>query len=128
MSTEVLTDAWFDEVTARLRAAAPDRVGAPDASAQVELVVSGTETGKVATRWVVEGGRLVAVRAATAEDPPAGVSAPQSADDLRAVVAGELEPAVAFMRGDLKPEGSAAAWFAFVSALNQPATRAALAG
>ena len=127
MST-ALSAEWFDDVTAALAAEDSDSaVGAPDASAQIEIVVSGGEPGPLRTRWVVEGGRLVAVRAAAVEDDgDADVSAPQSADDLRAVVAGDLDPAVAFMRGDLKPEGSAAAWFAFISAMNQTSTRVAL--
>jgi SCP-2 sterol transfer family len=124
----VLSDEWFDSVTATLASADGGAVGAPEASAHVEMVVSGGDSGPLRTRWVVEGGRLVAVRAAADDDVDADVTAPLSADDLRAVVSGDLDPAVAFMRGDLKPEGSAAAWFGFVSAMNRPETRASLAG
>lgn len=120
---------WFDAVTAALAAvdAGADPIGEPDAAAEVEIVVSGADPDPLVTRWVVEGGRLVAVRIAEDGADPADVTVPQSAGDLRAVIAGDLDPAVAFMRGDLKPDGSAAAWFAFVSAMNQPSTRAALA-
>lgn len=127
--TAPLEPGWFDAVTTALAAvdAGADPIGEPDAAAEVEIVVSGADPDPLLTRWTVDGGRLVAVRVAEPAAEPADVTAPQSADDLRAVVAGELDPAVAFMRGDLKPEGSAAAWFAFVSAMNQPSTRAALA-
>jgi putative sterol carrier protein len=126
--SEALTAEWFDTVTAALASDDAGRIGEPDASAQIEIVVAGADPDPLRTRWVVEGGRLVSVRPATDGDAEADVSAPQSAEDLRAVVAGDLDPAVAFMRGDLKPEGSAAAWFAFVSAMNRPETRAALSG
>ena len=92
----------------------------------VEIVVSGADPDPLVTRWVIDEGRLVAVSAGAGGG--ADVSAPQTADDLRAVLAGDLDPAVAFMRGDLKPEGSAAAWYAFVSAMNRPETREALRG
>lgn len=124
--SEPLTADWFDAVTAALGSASGGVVGSPDAAAQVEIVVSGADPDPLPTRWVIDGGRLVAVRAAVDGDEDPDVSAPQSADDLRAVVAGELDPAVAFMRGELKPEGSAAAWLAFVSVMNQPETRDAL--
>ena len=126
--SEALTDEWFEEVTRALGSGDGGPVGSPDAAAQVEIVVSGADPDPMRTRWMIEGGRLVAVRSAADDDEDPDVSAPQSAADLRAVVAGELDPAVAFMRGDLKPEGSAAAWLAFVSAMNQQETRRALAG
>lgn len=126
--SDVLSAEWFDEATAALSADDGGAVGEPDASAEIEILVSGADPDPLRTRWVVDGGRLIAVRAAGDGDADADVSAPQKADDLRAVVAGALDPAVAFMRGDLKPEGSAAAWLAFVSAMNRPETRQALAG
>lgn len=126
--SEPLSAEWFDAASDALSSADAGIVGAPDANAVIEIVVSGGDPSPLSTRWVIEGGRLVAVRVSADDDADADVSAPQKADDLRAVVAGDLDPAVAFMRGDLKPEGSAAAWLAFVSAMNRPETRDALAG
>lgn len=126
--SEPLSADWFDAVTAALGADDGGAVGAPDASAVIEIVVSGADPDPLTTRWVVEGGRLVSVSTAGDGSADPDVTVPQSADVVREVVAGDLDPAIAFMRGDLKPEGSAAAWFAFVSALNRPEAREALAG
>ncbi|MBK5222877.1 MAG: SCP2 sterol-binding domain-containing protein [Acidimicrobiia bacterium] len=126
--TELLTDEWFAIVTSQLAAAAgPSSAGDTD-DTEVEIVVSGGDHGPVRTRWVIEVGRLVAVRAVSDDDAAAPVTIPQTHRDLAAMVAGELDPAVAFMSGDLKPDGSSAAVVAFMSAMNRPEARAALAG
>lgn len=127
--SEVLSDEWCAAATSALADAASGGgpVGAPDADGEVELVVAG-DAGKVTSRWVVSGGRLVGVRLVGDGEEPAPVSIPVTDDDLRAIVAGDLDPAVAYMRGDIKPEGSSAAVLAFVSALNRPECRDALAG
>ena len=67
---------------------------------EVEVVASGAAAGTVRTRWVVEGGRLVAVAPAGADDPPAATTIPVTAEALAAFARGEADPAVAFMRGD----------------------------
>lgn len=126
MSAEVLTDPWFAAVAAALPADDADPPG-EDADAVVEVVASGAAAGTVRTRWVVEGGRLVTVAPAGADDPPAATTIPVTAEALAAFARGEADPAVAFMRGDLKPEGSSAAVLALFSAWARPACRAALA-
>ena len=127
--TEVLSDEWCAAASAALADAASGGgpVGAPDADGEVELVVSG-DAGKVTSRWVLAAGRLVGVRVVGDGEEPAPASIPITDDDLRAIVAGDLDPAIAYMRGDLKPEGSSATVLAFVSALNRPGCREALAG
>lgn len=125
--TEVLSDEWFARVDAAL---ADVDEGAPTGdeavAAEVELVVSGAPSGTVATRWVVERGRLVSVRPVVDGDEPT-TTMPIAVDDLRAVLAGEDDAAVRYMRGDLKPEGRTADVLALVAALARPACREALA-
>lgn len=126
MSAPLLTDPWFTAVTAALAAADDGPVGeAADATA--ELVVA-TDEGKVTTRWAVRGGRLVEVRWAVDGDEPAAVTVPLAAAQLASFLSGQADPAVDFMRGDLKPEGSSAAVLALFAAWARPACRDALAG
>lgn len=94
---------------------------------QVELVVSGTKGGKVATRWSLENAWLHSVRVALPDEEPATLTMPIKAAELQSLLAGELDPAVAFMRGDLKPEGPTGSLLEFLAALNRPETKAALA-
>lgn len=121
---EVLSDGWFDAVTEALASVPPG----PGGSAVVEVVVSGGGDGKVRTHWVVEDGRLTAVRPADGTEVAADAVVPQRHDALLALVAGDVDPAVAFMRGDLKPEGASSAVLAWLSALAHPECRRALAG
>lgn len=125
MSAEVLADGWFGAVTASL--AGDDGPVGEAVDADVEIVVA-TDDGKVPTRWSVRGGRLAEVAPAGADGPPAEATIPLTDAQLGAFLSGEVDPAVAFMRGDLKPEGSAAAVLALFSAWARPSTRAALAG
>ncbi|QGG94772.1 hypothetical protein [Actinomarinicola tropica] len=125
--SELLSDEWFAAVDAALASAADDGPAAEPVAAEVELVVSGAAAGTVATRWVVEDGRLASVRPAGDGDE-ATTTVPITAEDLRAVLVGEDDAAIRYMRGDLKPEGRTADVLALVSALARPACRAALAG
>jgi hypothetical protein len=121
--TELLTDAWFDAVSGALEGLPPG----PGGSGVVEVVISGGDPGRLATTWVVTDGRLASVgRADGTVEPDATL--PQSRADLEAIVAGDRDPAVAFMRGDLKPEGRAAAVLSWLSAMARADTRAALGG
>lgn len=121
--TQVLTDDWFRSVTESLTSL-PE---GPGGSGVVEVVVNGGDDGRLTTVWVVADGRLVSVGAADGSSEP-DATIPQSRADIEAVINGERDPAVAFMRGDLKPEGSAAAVMAWLSALSRPDTRAVLQG
>jgi putative sterol carrier protein len=109
--SQALTAAWCEEVTATLSDLPPG----PGGSGIVELVVSGGDPDRVVARWVVEAGRPVSV--SVEPGPPAEVTVPMSRAVADGVLSGDLDPAAAFMRGDLKPEGSSRAWFAWLSAM-----------
>jgi len=117
---QVLSDEWCAAVTDAVSPLAP-RSSAGDADLDV---VSGSRR----VRWSVRSGRLVSVAPAAEGAEPAGAEVPMTASSVAALVAGELDPAMAFMRGDLKPAGSSGAVLDWLSALADPGCRAALAG
>ena len=119
---ELLSDDWFSRVSSALGDLEPG----PGGSGLVEVVVSGGDMGRIRTHWVIEAGRLVSVHRADETEPD--VVIPQSSAAFAELVAGTADPAVSFMRGDLKPDGSSGALLAFLSAMAQPACRKALAG
>jgi hypothetical protein len=97
----------------------------PGGSGVVALVVSGGDPGRVTATWVIEDGRPTSVDLDSGQD--ARGRRPAVAGDAEAMVlAGDLDPAAAYMRGDLKPEGSSRAWFAWLSALARDDVRRAL--
>jgi hypothetical protein len=110
--SDVLSPEWCDAVTAALADLPPG----PGGSGVIEVVVSGGEPARLSTVWVIDSGRLASVTSGDGSPEPE-VTIPQSRADLEALVSGEVDPAVVFMRGDLKPEGSARAVLAFLSAL-----------
>ncbi len=121
--SELLTEAWCAATTERLDGLEPG----PGGSGVVDWMVSGGPDGKVRVRWTVAEGRPLSV--APVDDPGDGesdVEVPVRVDDVDAMIHGSLDPAVAFMRGDLKPDGQAAAWFALLSALGRDDVRSAL--
>jgi putative sterol carrier protein len=118
-----LSAAWCESVSPVLAALPPG----PGGSGVVELVVSGGDPARQSTVWVVDDGRIVSV-AAGGDGAEPEVTIPVSRADVESIIGGELDPAVAFMRGDLKPEGSARALLAFLSAVTRDDCRAALAG
>lgn len=121
--SERLTGAWCDTVTERLGALDPG----PGGSGVVDWIVSGAPDGKVRVRWTVADGRPLSVSPVDgASDDEADVETPVRYSDVEAVLDGSLDPAVAFMRGDLKPDGRAAAWFALLSAMARDDVRSAL--
>ena len=120
--TEVLSEAWFDAVNESLTSVPPG----PGGNAVVALEVSGGGSGTVLTHWVVQDGRLASVR--PADEAAADATIPVRHDLVEQLVSGHVDPAVEFMRGNLKPEGASAAVLALLSALANPECRAALAG
>ncbi|MFP3906035.1 MAG: hypothetical protein ACLFWR_03330 [Acidimicrobiales bacterium] len=115
------------ERLASVNALLGDLPDGPGGSGVVEVVVTGDGSQRVALLWVVEHGRLVAVESSADSGRTADVSIPQGQVDLGALLAGDFDPAVAYMRGDLKPEGSVSAFFAWLSALARPECRRVLA-
>lgn len=99
-SIHFLTDEWFVELATR-GAALPEFPGA-DLVVQHEIV--GAPDGKV--RFVTEwrDGRLVRAEAGKVADPDCIVQA--KAADALTVLAGTLEPEVAWMQGRLKIDGA----------------------
>jgi hypothetical protein len=119
--SEVLSPEWCQAVTTALADLPPG----PGGSGVAAVVATGGEFGRVTTNWLVEDGRLIAI-CVDDGSTEAEVSIPQVRGDLEAVIAGERDAAVAFMRGDLKPEGSSRALFALLSALARGDVAAAL--
>lgn len=116
----MLSDEWCAALTAAVADLAP-RPSAGDADVDV---VAGSRR----VRFVVRDGRLASVAPVAEADEPAPVEVPMTADAVAAMVGGELDPALAYMRGDLKPVGPSAAILDWLSALSDPACRTALAG
>ncbi len=121
--TEAFTTQWAEALTERLGG-----MGAgPGGSGIVEWVISGGDPDRVWARWAVEDGRVGSVAISDSTVKEAEVSVPLTRAQAEAVLAGDVDPAQAFMRGDLKPEGSSRAWFALLSALARADHRQALA-
>ena len=127
MSAVPFSPEWFERANAALAAERDASAVGEEQSVAVEVVISGGEDGKLSTRWEVADGRLVGVRPVAEGDPPPAASIPLVHADASAIVAGERDPAVSYMRGDIKPEGRSAAVLALMSALARPACRDALA-
>ena len=81
-------------------------------SATVQFAVSGLPGGDLRYYRVFAGGRAVGGALGAAFDADASFTT--SADDARAMVRVELDPSVAFMRGQLKTAGNAAVVLALV--------------
>ena len=77
--------------------------GASTLSGTVQVDVTGGTAGDVSVHAVLDGGQVTAIGAGAATDPDAVLTL--TAADAGAVVAGTLDPSVAFMRGRLKVAG-----------------------
>lgn len=119
--TELFTDGWAETTADRLAALDPG----PGGSGVVEWVVSGGEPDRIWVRWDIADGRITGLSVAEAPGPDdeVEVTVPLSRVHAEGVLTGEIDPAQAYMRGDLKPEGSSRAWFALLSALARPETQ-----
>jgi hypothetical protein len=107
-----LSDEWFAGV----------RADAPGASAcGVEVTVLGAPDGDVKWHLTVGDDR---VEAAAGSLPGAEVALTIPYDDMVAIVRGELEPSVAFMRGRMKTAGDPGALLDVVGATARPGYRA----
>ena len=92
-------DQWADAV----RTEAAGLEGASTLTGTVQVDVTGGPDGDLAVHATFDGGRLAGVDAVAADQPAATVTL--TAEDGRAVCAGELDPSVAFMQGRLKVTG-----------------------
>jgi hypothetical protein len=118
--SDALSTAWCARASERLA----DLPSGPGGSGVVALVVSGGDPDRVTATWVIEDGRPTSVDLDSGQD--AEVVAPLPRVQAEAILAGDLDPAAAYMRGDLKPEGSSRAWFAWLSAMARDDVRRAL--
>ena len=102
MTARWLTDEWF----ALAGGEAADLHGPPTLEGTVVVEVTGAEAGDVAGHATFAGGRLV--RSGSGTVPDADLTLTLTDADARAVVAGELDPSVAFMQGRMKVAGAMA--------------------
>lgn len=122
--TDTFTSSWADSAGSQL----VGLDGGPGGSGVVEWVVTGGEPDRVWIRWVVDQGRVTQILVDDAAGDPdqVEVTVPLTRAQAEGVLAGKIDPAQAYMRGDLKPEGSSRAWFALLSALARPETQQVL--
>lgn len=96
--SEWLGEQWVGATAAAAAGVVPERM-----SGTVEVTVKGAPPGEVRYHRVFDAGRVVGGGVGPA--PAADVSVTVSAADARAMLAGRLDPSVAFMSGRLKTAG-----------------------
>jgi putative sterol carrier protein len=106
--SEFLSDEWI--------AALEGTGAAPGPSATVQVVVGGTPAGDVKFHLAVTDGVVTA--AAPGNNSKADVSLTIPHADAQAMLAGELDPNVAFMRGRMKTAGDPGLLLDLLSATN----------
>ncbi len=113
-----------DAFVASAVAASAGRSSVP-ASGLVTLAVNGSTIG-----LEIRNGRVIGPAPASADtaSPEPSVTVPVSAATLQAMAEGSQSMAQAFMRGDLKPEGSTRALLALIELFEDPSFRQALVG
>ena len=84
-----------------------------DLSVTMQVTVSGLSGGDVRYHRIFQGGRAVGAAMGAAPDPHVALVVP--ADQARAMLRAELDPSVAFMRGQLKTVGDSAAALALLA-------------
>ncbi|MGH9054320.1 MAG: SCP2 sterol-binding domain-containing protein [Acidimicrobiales bacterium] len=105
--------AWFDEQwVAEVSGLAGSRPRAPGATGAVAVSVAGGPR-EVQYHWSYQGG--VPGNGAAGACPGADLVLSIAAADAMAVLAGEVEPSVAYMRGRLKAAGDGALLLAFLA-------------
>jgi putative sterol carrier protein len=107
-----LTDDWFAGIAA-------DAPGADDVG--IEITVLGGPAGDVKWQVEVAGGT---VSAAPGPRPGAEVALTVPYDDMVAILHGDLQPSVAFMRGTMKTAGDHGALLVALAATATPEFRA----
>ena len=94
------SERWLDGV----RAAAEALPAVPGCSVRARLEVAGGPGGPLRLGVVIDDGRLVDLSLGRPADVDCTVTC--GAADARGILSGELDPAVAFMQGRLKIDGS----------------------
>lgn len=86
---------------------------APGADGAVSWSVAVAPRKEASVHWRYESGRVVAGGAGAADDPKLTLTA--TAADAADLLAGRVEPSVAFMRGRLKASGEGSLLLAFLA-------------
>ncbi len=115
--TAWLSDEWYEQ-TGELATALQ---GPEELSARIQIVVSGGPEGDVSYIRELEAGRLVGSAPGRIRDPAVVLSS--GWEDAWAMVAGDLDPEVAFMQGRMKVTGSMAVLLALFALGATPAGR-----
>lgn len=116
-----LSQDWLDA----LRDATSGLPPAPEASAVVQHVVSGTPDGNISYYTVFTDGRIT--EAALGPAPAdADLTFTMTYGDARKVAQGTLELSAAYMQGSLKSEGSMPHLFTLLPATHRPSYKAAI--
>ena len=116
-----LSQDWLDA----LRDATSGLPPAPEASAVVQHVVSGTPDGNVSYYTVFTDGRITEAGLGPAP-ADADLTFTMTYGDARKVAQGTLELSAAYMQGSLKSEGSMPHLFTLLPATHRPAYKAAI--
>ena len=102
MTAPWLSEAWFEAAAAEVTGVS----GPPTCTGSVVVEVTGGVDGDAAGHAVFAEGRLVEAGAGPVPSPEVTLTVTDA--DARAVLSGDLDPAVAFMQGRLKVVGSMA--------------------
>ncbi len=94
-----LTQEWIDDVK-RLGSEMPERHGM---SASLLYIISDTPVGDIYYSWIVQDGRLVDASLGDYSNPD--VTLTISMEEAKAMAAGKLDAASAFMQGQIGVEG-----------------------
>lgn len=96
MSSAFLTDEWMEMVLGHA-AGLPKQA---DVNADLQMEVAGSPSGKLRVTAVVADGQLETLAAGANKGAACGIII--AADVAAGVIRGEIDPSVAYMRGDLK--------------------------
>jgi len=97
--------------------------GASTLSGTVQVDVTGGTAGDVSVHAVLDAGRLAAAGPGPADGADATMTL--SEEDARAVVAGHLDPSVAFMQGRMKVAGDMGVVLDLLALVSSPPAAAA---
>lgn len=102
---EFLSDDWYGLVQSTLdeHGDAGDDLSDADAHLRLQFEIAGTPDGKVRPSAIVHDGRFVRVSSGKVAKPHCKVICDVAIAE--AMLAGDLDPNVAYMRGDLKLDG-----------------------
>ena len=116
--TAAVAEPWSEAWLGKAASSFDVTLLAPEAAATIAITLLGAPGGDRPTTWQVEGERMTAT---LGDSPDADVVVTIPWADALAIVTGELEPAVAYMRGRLKPSGDMKLTLALMKLGSSPA-------